>query len=71
MSSKYCVEDEKTRRNQEASKAHYRMLDEKLIETVQMCPRCGRKFPLKQGRKHCPHCQGLLKVKNVIILKVP
>jgi rubrerythrin len=39
---------------------------QKLIEKVQICMRCGKKFPLKEGRKSCPRCQGLLRTTTMI-----
>ncbi|MDI6691065.1 MAG: hypothetical protein QME50_04245 [Candidatus Bathyarchaeota archaeon] len=67
----YYVEERKTRReSQEFLEAHHRMPDGKLIETVQICLRCRRKFPFKRSRKHCPRCQGLLRTK-AMVLKVP
>jgi len=41
-------------------------LDEKFIQSLQVCTNCGATFHLKQGRKSCPHCLGLLVVKITI-----
>jgi len=68
---KYCVEERKTEKEiQEFPKIQQKMFDEKLITLVQVCIRCGRKFPLKKGHRSCPYCQGLLRT-NTIILKAP
>ena len=67
----HCIEEEKE--NNEISnfhEAHQKILDGKSIISMQICHRCGRKLPLKKGRKSCPYCQGLLRT-NTIILKVP
>jgi len=68
---KYCVEERKTEKEiQEFPKIQQKMFDEKLIRLVQVCIRCGRKFPFKKGHRSCPYCQGLLRI-NTIIPKVP
>jgi rubrerythrin len=68
---KYCVEERKTEKEiQEFPKIQQKMFDEKLITLVQVCIRCGRKFPFKKGRKSCPYCQGLLRT-NTMMLKAP
>jgi rubrerythrin len=47
--------------------ANSRLLQGKIVESVQICIRCGRKYPLKQGRKSCPFCNGLLIAKIMVI----
>ncbi|MDH5793084.1 MAG: hypothetical protein OEZ18_00785 [Candidatus Bathyarchaeota archaeon] len=67
----HCIEEEKENsKTSSFHKVHQRILDEKSIITVQICHHCGRKLPLKKGRKSCPYCQGLLRT-NTIILKAP
>lgn len=51
----------------ESLEAHHRMPDGKLVANVQICLRCGRKFPPKRGRKNCPICQGLLRNRTLVI----
>jgi len=74
MSSKhlqYSIEERRIRRKRdEFPEAHHRMPDGKLIETVQICLRCGRKLSFKRGRKRCPHCLGLLRTKTMVF-KLP
>jgi len=63
----HCIEEEKE--NSEISsfhKVHQRILDEKLIITVQICHHCGRKLPFKKGRKRCPYCQSILRT-NILL----
>jgi rRNA maturation endonuclease Nob1 len=47
-----------------------KLLDQKSLAVVQICFRCGKKFPFKKTRKNCPYCEGLLRT-NVMILKFP
>jgi rubrerythrin len=63
--SQCCIEEEKRKRD-----VNQKMLDEKMIALVHVCPCCGRKFPFKRSRKSCPICQGLLRTKTTI-LKIP
>jgi rubrerythrin len=65
-----CIEEEKEEREiSNFYETHQKILDEKSIMQVQICYRCGRKFPFKKGRKNCPYCEGLLRT-NVVMLKV-
>jgi rRNA maturation endonuclease Nob1 len=43
------------------------LLQGKIVEGIQVCIRCRRKYPLKQGRKSCPSCSGLLIAKVTLI----
>ena len=67
----HCIEEEKENKEiRDFHKAHQKKLDGKSIMLVQICYRCGRKFPFKKRRTRCPYCQGLLRT-NTMILKVP
>ena len=67
--SQHCIEEEKEK-TRDFRKVHQKVLEEKSIMRVQVCYRCGRKFPFKERRKRCPYCQSLLRTTTVI-LKVP
>jgi len=65
------VEERRTRgKRGEFSETYHRIHNRKMIETVQVCLRCGRDFSFKKGRKRCPCCLGFLRTKTVV-LKVP
>lgn len=67
-SSSCCIEEREA--NMEVRnfpEAHDKTFNGKLIATVQVCFYCGRRFPLKRGRKRCPMCQSLLRNKTMII----
>jgi hypothetical protein len=46
--------------------AKCRLLHGKTVEAIQICIRCRRKYPLKQNRKTCPFCSGLLIAKIMV-----
>jgi rRNA maturation endonuclease Nob1 len=67
----HCIEEEKeTSGISRFHEVHQKAPYGKSIILVQVCHRCGRKFPFKNRRKRCPYCQGLLRT-NTMILKVP
>jgi hypothetical protein len=43
----------------------------KSITTLQICARCGGRFPFKKGRKQCPICEGLLRTKTTVLKDRP
>jgi uncharacterized CHY-type Zn-finger protein len=62
--------DEENEENVDFHEPYKKMGDQKSIAKVQICLHCGRKLPLKNGRKNCPYCQSLLRTRTIII-KVP
>ncbi|MCK4424142.1 hypothetical protein KAU93_00535, partial [Candidatus Bathyarchaeota archaeon] len=66
---RHSIEDEE-KGSLEALEVHHRIPDGRLITTVQVCLRCGRKFTYKRGRKRCPRCLGPLIIKTMV-LKAP
>jgi DNA-directed RNA polymerase subunit RPC12/RpoP len=50
----------------DGEEANTSILNGKLIAPMQVCIRCRKEFPLRRGRKSCPHCSGLLITKTMI-----
>jgi len=48
----------------------YASFEEKKLETMQLCIRCGRTLLFKKGRKSCPCCCGSLAVKTIVVKNV-
>ena len=66
--SQNCVEEIKiVRKRREFPETCHGMPEGKLIETLQICLRCGKKFPFKRSRKRCPICESLLRTKTMVL----
>jgi len=62
------IQEERPQKQRLASiEAHHRMPDGKLIANVQICLYCERVYPFVHGRKYCPQCFGLLRVKTTVV----
>jgi DNA-directed RNA polymerase subunit RPC12/RpoP len=62
----YVEEEKENGENLDSHEPCQKILDQKSIAAVQICFRCGRKFPFKKGRKRCPYCQSILRT-NIIL----